>query len=89
MDSVPVAKEQDILLDHDYDGIQELDNNLPPWWKGIFILQLLLLWFICWLIMSQETGKLQAEEYADELAVAAKQKEERMKIQQRILQKKM
>src|SRR5690606_16294160 len=27
---VPIEKEKDILLDHDYDGIQELDNALPP-----------------------------------------------------------
>lgn len=37
-DRVEEEKEKDILLDHDYDGIQELDNNLPPWWKYGFYL---------------------------------------------------
>ena len=40
--AVPVEREADVMLDHDYDGIKELDNALPPWWKYGFYFTLVV-----------------------------------------------
>ncbi len=31
---------KDLQLDHDYDGIKELDNDLPPWWLYLFYISI-------------------------------------------------
>ena len=39
--SDPLVNEDQLLLEHDYDGIKELDNNLPPWWVYLFYASIL------------------------------------------------
>lgn len=36
----PIAEETEIILDHNYDGIRELDNSLPPWWLYSFYISI-------------------------------------------------
>jgi cytochrome c oxidase cbb3-type subunit 3 len=78
VDSVPVEKEKDVLLDHDYDGIKELDNNLPPWWKyGFYVTILFAVVYLLYYHVSGE-GKLQYAEYAEEVQTAAQEKVARL-----------
>jgi cytochrome c oxidase cbb3-type subunit 3 len=37
----PIEEESDILMNHSYDGIRELDNDLPPWWVYSFYISII------------------------------------------------
>lgn len=63
----PVETDKDVLLDHDYDGIKELDNDLPPWWKYGFYMTIIS--GIVYMVGYHITGsfKLSHEEYVAEV----------------------
>jgi len=66
--SVALEKEADIMLDHNYDGIKELDNDLPPWWKYGFYFTIIFAVFYMAYFHISGSGKLQLAEYEDQLA---------------------
>lgn len=78
--SVAVEEEASILMDHDYDGIKELDNNLPPWWKYGFYAT--IVWGLIYLIHFHvtSTGDLQAAEYKKSMEAAHEAKEAYQKM---------
>ena len=69
-DFKPMEKEEEIILDHDYDGIRELDNHLPPWWKGLFYLTIVYSVIYLLVLHVFQTSPLQEEEYELEIAAA-------------------
>ena len=62
---------RDELLDHDYDGIHEFDNDLPPWWKYGFALTIVFAIGYVAYYHVLKTGQLQGAEYATEMQQAA------------------
>jgi cytochrome c oxidase cbb3-type subunit 3 len=69
-DAVPVEYEEQIMTDHEYDGIIELDNNLPPWWKAGFYLGIVfaVIYLMRYHVLQLEP--LSAESYAIEMQEA-------------------
>ena len=67
--SKPIEDEGEIILDHNYDGIKELDNSLPPWWVYSFYISI-----ICAVVYLMRyhvfDGDTQIDELETELAEA-------------------
>lgn len=70
--SKPVEEEHEIVLDHNYDGIKELDNNLPPWWVYMFYASIVFA-FVYLIKYHVLNGDNQYDELNTEYAIAAKE----------------
>ncbi len=68
-----LGKEEDIMTDHDYDGIKELDNVLPPWWLyGFYITIAIGVFYYVQVFTNSETYS-QKKEYAAEVEQGKKE----------------
>ncbi len=67
--SRPIEMEGEIILDHNYDGIKELNNSLPPWW--VYLFYATILFAAVYLIRFEVFNDYdQAQEYIDAVAEA-------------------
>ena len=69
-DAVAIEEEHTILMHHEYDGIRELDNNLPPWWVWGFVATIIfaVVYLINYHVLG--TSDLQIQAYNKEKAQA-------------------
>lgn len=71
-DAVAIEEEHTILMHHEYDGIRELDNNLPPWWVWGFYATIIFSVIYLFNYHIFQTSDLQIKAYEKEVAQAKK-----------------
>ena len=62
-----MAKKKDTMLDHDFDGIKELDNDMPPWWLWLFYITIIISVVYMLHYHVFKTGDLMVAEYHKEI----------------------
>lgn len=72
-DAVPMEREHEIMGEHVFDGIRELDNRLPPWWVNMFLITVIWGGIYMWYYHFGGSGPSSAKEY--EIAVETAKKE--------------
>jgi len=75
----PVREEANIDLGHDYDGIRELDNRLPPWWLYGFYICIIFSCIYLWRYHVTYTAPSSLEELAEVMKKADAEKESYLK----------
>ena len=66
----PVTQEAELDLGHDYDGIRELNNKLPPWWLYGFYASIVFAVVYLWQHHVSHTAPLSAQEYEKSIQLA-------------------
>ena len=64
----PISEESELDLGHEYDGIRELNNRLPPWWLYGFYATIVFAIIYLWRFEVSHNGPSSKQEY--ETAVA-------------------
>ncbi len=72
--ATPVTQEASIDLGHNYDGIRELDNSLPPWWLYMFYLCIIFAGIYMWHYHWKDDSSNQIVEYATQMQEGEKVK---------------
>lgn len=72
-DVVPIEQEERIMLHHEYDGIRELDNNLPPWWVWGFFATIVFAIIYLFNYHILKTSDLQIKAYDKEIKKSEKE----------------
>ena len=75
----PVSQEAELDLGHEYDGIRELNNRLPPWWLYGFYVSIVVAVIYLWRFHVSHTGMSSKEEYEHSVAVANQRVKEYLK----------
>ncbi len=76
--AIPLDREAEVATDHNYDGIIELDNSLPPWW--VYMFYGTIIFAITYMIyFTYFDGPTQQMEYDTEVAQAIQKKNEFLK----------
>lgn len=63
-----------LIKDHNYDGIRELDNDLPPWWKWLFYITIIFsVIYMVRIFVFKSDDLIQEREYANEMENVVKE----------------
>ncbi|CCH53804.1 cb-type cytochrome c oxidase subunit III [Fibrisoma limi BUZ 3] len=75
----PLSQERELMMEHAYDGISELDNPTPPWFMYLFYstIGFAAIYLLVFHVIG--TGNIMEQEYTQEVAIAEKQREEYIK----------
>ncbi len=75
----PLSQEKDLIMEHAYDGIAELDNPTPPWFMALFYstIAIAVVYMIVYHVIG--SGDIMVQEYTQEMAAGEQQREDYIK----------